>query len=324
MHQPLISIIVPVYNTERFLRACLFSIEAQDFSSFEVLLVDDGSTDSSSQICKEIAEHDPRFKYFFKTNGGLSDARNFGIKQAKGRYLTFIDSDDWIAESYLTYLFEAIRVFEADISTCIYNVCRGKTRSPWKSFASEPICCNKKEALISLLYDETISISAAGKLFKRELFDGIEFPFGKSYEDVGTTYRLIQAADSVAIGGAPLYNYVMREDSIVHQFDNRIFDRYELAHQVLCSLQNEEENITRAAERFFVVHAMSVLHMVDLHDSYQREYAKQIRAVVLKRKKSILSDKRVSRRDALALRLVGTGLPLYQVAWLIYKKFFQR
>ena len=104
----LISVIVPIYNVEKYLRTCLNSLLEQTYENFEVLMINDGSTDSSATICQEYAERDSRFVYFEKENGGLASARNFGIDHSKGMYISFIDSDDWVVETYLLDLYNAI------------------------------------------------------------------------------------------------------------------------------------------------------------------------------------------------------------------------
>ncbi len=116
MNSELISIIVPIYNVEKYLRQCLDSIQNQTYQNFECLLINDGSPDNSADICREYVEKDSRFKYFEKENGGLSDARNYGTRQSKGSYLTFVDSDDWLEHDALDRLYGALRKGNADIS----------------------------------------------------------------------------------------------------------------------------------------------------------------------------------------------------------------
>ena len=106
MNEPLISVIVPVYNVEKYLPQCLDSIKNQTYTNLEIILVDDGSTDSSESICEDYAKSDSRIKLYHKENGGLSDARNYGIERASGQYFTFIDSDDYITKDYVSYLLE--------------------------------------------------------------------------------------------------------------------------------------------------------------------------------------------------------------------------
>ena len=115
MADELISIIVPIYNVEKYLRQCLDSILNQTYQNFECLLINDGSPDNSADICREYVEKDSRFKYFEKENGGLSDARNYGIRQSKGSYITFVDSDDWLEENAVEILMKRAEETGADL-----------------------------------------------------------------------------------------------------------------------------------------------------------------------------------------------------------------
>ena len=121
MIQELISIIVPVYNVENYLRMCLDSIMSQTYQNFECLLINDGSPDNSADICREYVSKDSRFRYFEKENGGLSDARNYGIRQSKGSYLTFVDSDDWLDSYYIETLYDIMIKHNADVSVACYG-----------------------------------------------------------------------------------------------------------------------------------------------------------------------------------------------------------
>ncbi|EME3187758.1 glycosyltransferase, partial [Enterococcus faecalis] len=165
---PKISIIVPVYNVEKYLEKCVRSILAQTFTDFELILVDDGSPDSSGAMCDQFAEQDQRVKVIHKENGGLSDARNAGIEIATGEYLGFVDSDDYIADDMYELLYTNIVKEDADLSICgIYDVYEGK----------EPIVksliqgtFSREEALLLILQGNIISVHAVNKLYKRKLF----------------------------------------------------------------------------------------------------------------------------------------------------------
>lgn len=149
---PEISVVVPIYNVFSYLQKCVESVLVQSFEDFELLLIDDGSTDGSGELADKLAVDDARVKVFHKTNGGLSDARNYGVKHAIGKYVTFIDSDDWIEESYLEYLYSLLVGNDADISTCYFNKCLGDKRYPWRLPSAEALVMDSKEALLSLLY----------------------------------------------------------------------------------------------------------------------------------------------------------------------------
>lgn len=319
---PEISVIVPVYNVVNYLEKCVVSILGQSFEDFELLLVDDGSNDGSGELADKLAASDGRVAVFHKSNGGLSDARNYGVARANGSYVTFIDSDDWIEKSYLEFLYKALVDNDADISTCYYNKCVGDKRYPWQKPSDEVIIMGQKEALLSLLYHERINLSAPGKLYKIELTrSGVEYPVGKHFEDVDTTWRFIAMSDRVAVGQAPLYNYVMREGSIVHQVSDSIFDRSELALNAYKEIQLlNDPKLNEAAERYYVFHCLSVLRSVDLGSISQVEAAKAIRKDVIAHRRNVLSSVRTPTRDKIALFALTFGLPFYRFAWDLYAK----
>lgn len=319
---PEISVVVPIYNVISYLQKCVESVLVQSFEDFELLLIDDGSTDGSGELADKLAADDVRVKVFHKTNGGLSDARNFGVKHAAGKYVTFIDSDDWIEESYLEYLYSLLVGNDADISTCYFNKCIGDKRYSWQCPSDETLIMDSKEALLSLLYHERINVSAPGKLYRMELTrSGIEFPVGKHYEDVDTTWRFIAESSKVAVGQQPLYNYVMRQGSIVHQVSNSIFDRSELAldaYEGLVALGDTD--ISMAAERYLVFHYLSVLRSIDLNSRDHLLRAKKLTDTVKEHSHGVLSDSRTPRRDRVALYALRYGLHFYRFAWNAYCK----
>ncbi|RNL45780.1 glycosyltransferase family 2 protein [Paraeggerthella hongkongensis] len=317
---PTISVVVPVYNVEKYVGKCIESILNQSYKSFELLLIDDGSTDGSAAICKKACERDPRIKYFYKQNGGLSDARNFGLERIRGAYVSFIDSDDWVERNYLEYLHDSIKLKDSDIATCVFMLCRENGKKPWKRIAEQPIVLSSREALLSLLFDDMINVSANGKLLRSSLFADIRFPLGKKYEDVGTTYKLIQLADSVAVGGAPLYNYVMRESSITHSGGIGVFDRWALARQAYIDLSGPDQEVESAAERYYVFHSLSVLRACNLKIPEQRRNAKAVRKDTLCHCANVLENKRTPKRDKAALCALLLGLPFYRLSWAFYAK----
>lgn len=207
-----ISVIVPVYNVGLYIRRCLDSLVAQTLDDLEIILVDDGSTDDSSQICDDYASKYDNIRVVHKENGGLSDARNVGIDAAKGKYLGFIDPDDWVAPDFYSYLYAGIQDYKADVVVCeYYNV--------WEKSADATnrpaVRFFKGEDSLRALLLLKVGNYAWNKLYKRELFgEDIRYPQGKKYEDVQTTYRLFQRAASVVALPEAKYYYVRRSDSI--------------------------------------------------------------------------------------------------------------
>ena len=210
----LISVIVPVYNVEKYLEKCVSSIINQTYKNLEIMLVDDGSTDSSGKMCDEFAKKDDRIKVIHKPNGGLSDARNSALKIAKGDYIGFVDSDDYIADDMFETLCDLMEDNNSDISiVSFYEIYNNKLIGVRDSKELENM--TKLEAMEELLIDSKIQSYAWNKLFKRELFDGLEFPTGKNFEDIATTLLLFERANKVTLLEEPKYYYLRRDDSIV-------------------------------------------------------------------------------------------------------------
>ena len=211
---PLISVIVPVYNVEKYIKRCIDSVISQTYKNLEIILVDDGSSDKSGEICDEYEFQDNRVRVIHKTNGGLSDARNAALKIAKGDYIGFVDSDDYIKEDMFETLYKLSEENNADISiVSFYELIEDRVISVRDS--GKLRIMNKLEAMQELLIDTNIQSYAWNKLFKRELFDGITFPTGKNFEDIATTLILFEKCDKVVLLQEPKYYYIRRNDSIV-------------------------------------------------------------------------------------------------------------
>lgn len=232
MKQPLITVIVPVYNIEPYIRECLDSIFAQTYRNIEILAVNDGSTDQSQAILEVAAFEDERLTILNKPNGGLSDARNYGLMHAKGEYVCFIDGDDTIAPEYVEVLYDALKD-GADIAVCDMEYVYEDGRREFSSggtFTS----ANVKEmpALIR------INNSACNKLYRTALFKEILFPKGKLYEDLATVPIQIFRSRSVVKADRPLYFYRQRQGSIQHKIDRRVFHIYDAIDRVRSYAEN--------------------------------------------------------------------------------------
>lgn len=205
-----ISVIVPVYNVEPYLRRCVDSILNQTFSDFECILVDDGSPDGCPAICDEYAEKDSRVKVIHKKNGGLSDARNVGLDKANGKYVSFIDSDDWIHPQMLEILYKGLMDNNVLISICEYKLV--EHQEPYTA-VTEPIF-EKRYGMDFLITNNIIAVIACSKLYDKRLFDGIRYPYGKWHEDEFVTYKLLYKAETIAYTVKPLYFYFQNENGI--------------------------------------------------------------------------------------------------------------
>lgn len=215
----LISVIVPVYNVEQYLQKCVESLVNQSYKNLEIILVDDGSDDNSGQLCDSLAEKYSNIKVLHKNNGGLSDARNKGLEYAKGNYIFFVDSDDWIELETIEKLYNAIKENDADISICgINDYAGGKikvTRGPSKELS----IYNSIKAIETLISTgNEIGIVVWNKLYKKSLFDNVIFEFGKLHEDVFFTPKILFFAKKIVAINYCGYNYITdRQGSICNK-----------------------------------------------------------------------------------------------------------
>nr|WP_302419305.1 glycosyltransferase [uncultured Romboutsia sp.] len=212
----LISVIVPVYNVDNYLRKCIDSLIVQTLKDIEIILVNDGSTDESIDICEEYKLKDNRIKVIHKENGGLSDARNKGIDIAKGKYISFVDSDDWINPQMLEKLYILASKYEADIVQGDYI--KAYDEDIIVNNMSENIIKYNAEQILDELYsgNYTKNIVVWNKIYKRELFNDIRFPKGKLHEDEFTTYKILHKANLIIDSNIPIYYYRQREGSIMN------------------------------------------------------------------------------------------------------------
>lgn len=216
----LISIILPIYNVEKDLSRCIESILAQTYTEFEMILVDDGSPDRCGEICDRYAQEDTRIQVIHKKNGGVSEARNAGLDAAQGKYICWVDPDDYIHPQYLETLYRIMQESKADVVVCDY-----KTYYPGEEKEIAPIdqIPTYEEISERNLYDDDFLTNKRvkyviiwNKLVKAELYNGIRYPIGKVHEDNYTTYKLLDQANKIVYTEQPLYYYMMRDKSITH------------------------------------------------------------------------------------------------------------
>lgn len=212
-YTPLISVIVPIYNTEAYLSRCIESIQSQSLSELEIILVDDGSTDQSSSICEKYKKSDDRIILIHKENGGLSSARNVGLDTASSEYVGFVDSDDYIDRDMFKDLYEALQQYQADIAMCgVCDVYEKKTRV--RTVKEEKYVLNNIDACQMVLEEKINSTIMPNKVFRKSLFDTVRFPLGKIMEDDFVCTKLFMQSVRVAVLTKAYYYYVHRPNSI--------------------------------------------------------------------------------------------------------------
>lgn len=210
----MITIVVPVYNVEKYLSRCIDSILNQTYTDFELLLVDDGSPDNCGKICDEYAEKDSRIFVIHQKNGGLSAARNTGInwfyEQDRSNYITFLDSDDWLHPDYLKILMDGITENDVKISVCNYK--RVTAEIPHENYDNINFELTSPE---DFLVNHSWQYNYAwGKLYHKSMFDDVRYPVGKNFEDTFTTYKVLHKCDKIAYTDLQLYYYLRNEQGI--------------------------------------------------------------------------------------------------------------
>lgn len=299
---PLISVIVPVYKVEDCLHPCIDSILAQTFTDYELILIDDGSPDNCGAICDEYAAKDNRVHVIHQENGGLSAARNAGIDVAKGKYLTFIDSDDAVQHTFLQVLVDLIQRSSADVSACQRSDFT-KSLPVLKPSDDKVVTYSGHDAVLEMYTERPfVRISAWGKLYDAKLFNGIQYPIGKIHEDQAVTPIVVSKAAHVVVSNQKLYCYRIREESITHSgFTIRNYDDVEAVKGCISYFENNGETELAAAAKkklgeliaFYSLHARKQGIYKQVPKQYRMGHFRALRWL----RKNLSDDKYIYRLD---------------------------
>ena len=264
MSQPLVTIIVPCHNVAAYLDRCVSSIAAQDWQNLEILLVDDGSTDNSGAICDSWAARDRRISVIHKSYGGVSDARNAALAIASGQYISFVDSDDCVATTLVSTLFQIITTTGADIAICNHSTFSGMTVPPStpKHDGGKVTVLSPDEAILNVFYQHKLTHSPWGRLFKAHLWKTLRFPTGIIYEDLAVIYPLFRQAKKIAVTDQRLYNYFIRPDSILGHFTPQ---RLDVLHVLETLLSQVEPRYRKAVQSRLLSASFNMLGLMP-HD----------------------------------------------------------
>lgn len=250
----LVTVIVPVYQVEQYLDRCIQSIQNQTYKNIEIFLIDDGSRDKSGMICDEYARKDPRIQVFHKTNGGLSDARNYGIERANGDYLVFVDSDDYISKDFIETMLESAIRNQSELVMCRFAQVTGEEFSDCQKIQERivsveeafwHICNNSKQHILYTV--------AWNKLYKRKLFESVRYPIGRIHEDEGTTYKILAQVETVVVIDKEMYGYYMSPNSIMRsRYNKRRLDiLYFQVEKIHFLKENNQIGLEMSARRQF-------------------------------------------------------------------------
>lgn len=294
----LISVIIPVYNVEDYLHYAIESLEKQTYKNFEIILVNDGSTDNSGKLCDEYSEKYSNVRVFHKENGGLSDARNFGIQKAQGEFITFLDPDDYL-ETYSLELLAGIQeMHDCDIistrvkPTELYNIYSNHsvTEEDFKNVTVMDHDVFLEEAF----YDKVATVSACGKLYRRSILE-IPFPKGRIYEDLYIVSEHVGKANKIVHTPLQIYNYYKRQGSIVNsKFTSKQYDFFDAINHNRDIIKNKYDNRNKLRKALTAKEIMGALKISN--SAYLTSYndVSKINNIIKKNKNDIFLNNRIS------------------------------
>lgn len=219
-NEPLVSVIIPVYNVKEYLQRCVDSVLSQTYSTLEIWLVDDGSTDGSGEICDGYASKDPRIKVIHKSNGGVSEARNQALDRISGSFVTFVDSDDYVRDDMAASLYSLIESSRADMAVSRIAEGTGSTFDDTLAGPDDAPVIFEKDNVYESLFDESfreLMCAACGKLYRAEIFRELRFPVGKGFEDEFTIHHILALCSRVTVSEKKLYYHYKRSGSITSE-----------------------------------------------------------------------------------------------------------
>ena len=291
----MVSVIVPVYNCERFLNNCVEMILGQDHVKMELLLVDDGSSDASARICDEWARRDERVRVLHKANGGAASARNLGIDNARGEFIAFVDADDAIPSGHLAALLEVQRKTGADI------VSASVTYLPGPVIRHASCVCDARRFIELVLYRDGVGDYPVSKLYRKEMFCGLRFREGITSEDFEIFYRLYRRAGMVAITDRTTYYYRQNSTSVSNSgFSEKFFNRIDICERLLRDVQKDDPTLLCAARSRAVDEAIWLYGL--LPKGYPEQWA-WIRKVVRQYARGVLNDPKATGKVKRKIRI---------------------
>lgn len=319
----MISVIVPVYNVEKYLERCVKSIAAQTYKDLEILLIDDGSTDKSEEMCDDFQQTDSRIKAFHKQNGGLSDARNYGIEHSAGEFISFVDSDDYIDEKMLETLHRLITENDADLAVCsAMDVFEGKEVTQVKEIKEFNL--NKVESYKYMLRGDGIP-SACNKLYKRQTVGEVRFPVGKLYEDGFFTPQILKKVEKTAVTSKPMYYYFRRADSITtkpfRKGDLDVIEAYDKCVKQVKELCPEALPYAEFRYRNAYFNVLDKMLMRD--DCKEIPEYKQVVKYLKKHTAQIVKDPGFGKMRKIAAVALKFSVPLYKKILLTKQKIYK-
>lgn len=289
MEEDLISVIIPVYNVEKYIERCIESITRQTYTNLEIIIIDDGSKDNSKAICQKLENKDKRIKIYSQENKGAAAARNYGISKANGEYIGFVDSDDYIEEKMYEELIHSLKENNADIAICGRYI-ENKDNNIVYTSKENRLLMTSDEALSEVNSLKSFDMSPCDKLYKRAILNEVKFPEGKNSEDFYFMYEALFNCEKIFYFSNPLYHYCRRENS----------------HSNYC-INNSYIEASKAQVEFFKKNCPHLLYIAECYDAYAntiqynkyicaqnycpKEIIKELKESVRRNKKSVIKNK---------------------------------
>lgn len=315
-----VSVVVPIYKVEQYLRKCVDSIINQTYKNLEIILVDDGSPDDCGKICEEYASKDTRIKVLHKINGGLSDARNFGLDVATGEYICFIDSDDFVNEYYVEKMLESALKNNSDICACNFEYIdeSGKT---WIRKEKEENVYSSSEAIKDIFtLEQNTEVMVWNKLYKRSLFvdNNIKYPVGRIHEDNFTTYKLYDKANRVSLINDKLYYYLQRGNSIMSTFNQKRFDIL-IAIEEIKEYFKDRNGFTSSIQCNELLIYLSLINNM-IKSNYNGKEKLEVVDKIRKNKRVFLKNKIIPLQKKIMILILLTNVSLYSKLFVMLKR----
>ena len=323
MNNDLVTIVVPVYNVEKYIERCLNSIIGQTYNNLEILVVNDGTEDKSMEICKRIQLKVSRIKIINQKTAGLSAARNTGIRNASGKYICFIDSDDFVNKEYVRLLLNSLIENDTDISVCDFLYINEKGYT-WSKKVKKNTVYSSIEAIRDLLVGiQNTEIMTWNKMYKLNLFkdNNIYFPEGKLHEDNFTTYKLYYYSRSISMIQNKLYYYLQRNNSIMGKnFNTRRMDILQAIKETKEFFKEKNVNLDMELECYEAIIKINILNNM-ITDNFYGEEKNKIINDIKNNKRKFIKNKYINKKVKLLIFLVTGKCRVYNKMLLLKNKF---
>lgn len=320
---PEVSIIVPVYNVKKYLPKCVSSLLKQNYKDYFIILVDDGSTDGSGNLCDSFAKLHKNIKVLHKSNGGLSDARNFGVTHVKSPYIIFVDSDDYVDTNFVSYLLSLEDKYKSDVAVTGYYSESLDGIISRKCSAKKECVLTPQEGFKEMCYGENLPIMAWAKVYKRGLLLKYPYPIGVLNEDVATTYKILLDSNKIAVGNKVFYHYIDRPTSILHMDNKEKFFNGVIAAKRIIDVSKDKlksKYLIKAAYGRLTIESLGLLHRTINHKEVYIKACKLIEKAFNGNYIISILDKNLSLSRRIQIGLFSLNKYLYRYFYLFIKR----